>query len=173
MRFAEQFYLGFRRRYRQSPFSSRIHKWKYWTRSTLKLLEDLGKKMGYRVMKEKPVRVDMTWFDARHLEPQVAIEYETDEKGVLESELVNLSCSSAKLKVLITYAKEGTQQDFFLRIKEEWSKRSKRTWNDELLTMFLVYSTEGGNCIFDHFEGGVVYPSEGRLVRKKLRPFTV
>jgi hypothetical protein len=52
MKFAEQFYIRFRRTHRKSPFRSGIHEWGFWTRSTLRALEDLGEGMGYRVMKE-------------------------------------------------------------------------------------------------------------------------
>ena len=95
-------------------------------------------------MIEKPVRMDMTWFDPKYLDSQVAFQYETNEKTVLESEVLNLACSSARLKVLIIYVTEGTQEDFLNSVCMKWATRSKRSTGDELLVMLIVFNLENG-----------------------------
>lgn len=104
--FAEEWYEHFEKEYDQSPFPTVRAKSRTWTKRMLSLLNRMGENLGYSVLIEKPIRLDMSWFDKRHFEPQVVIEYETEKKGVLDSELLNLACSSARLKVLITYIEE-------------------------------------------------------------------
>jgi len=173
MKLAKSFYEDFKREHKKSPLPGGTRKWAFWTKANLKFLERLGEKKGYNVMKEKPTRIDMTWFDPKHLEPEVAIEYETNEKSVLESEVRNLACSNARLKVLITYAEEGNRQDMLQKIKGKWTMRSKRTWNDEFLVMFIVFHREKGYRVFDYFEGHIIYPLRGNLRIKDLESFPI
>ena len=171
MRFAEKWYQNFKKEYEKSPYPSGVFKWKFWTKTNLELLRKLGEKMGYVVLIEKPVKMDMTWYNPEYFEPEVAIEYETNKKGILDSELRNLAFSSAELKVLMTYVKGKEQVQFLKRIVDRWEKRSKRVWNDELLVMFIVYHPEKGNWVFDYFQGYVIYRSKGELRVKDLEPF--
>jgi len=171
MLWAKEFFERLGKEYKKSPIPGGYRKWRFWTKVNLKLLENFGKKFGYDVWREKPTRIDMTWFDPRYFEPQVAIEYETNEKTVLDSELKNLACSSARLKVLITYSKERTQHNMLQQIKARWTKRSKRIWNDELLILFIIFHPEKGYRVFDYFEGHVIYPFKGNLRVKDLGSF--
>ena len=171
MRFAKKWYQNYKKEYKKSPYPSGVFKWKFWTKTNLELLQKLGEEMGYVVLTEKPVKMDMTWYNPEHFEPEVAIEYETNKKGILDSELRNLAFSSAKLKVLITYVKGEEQVDFLKKIVDRWEKRRKRVWNDELLVMFIVYHPEKGKKVFDYFQGYIVYPFKGELRVKYLEPF--
>ena len=101
MRFGEKWYHNFKKEYEKSPYPSGIFKWKFWTKTNLELLRNFGEEMGYVVLIEKPVKMDMTWYNPEYFEPEVAIEYERNKKGVIDSELRNLAFSSAKLKVLM------------------------------------------------------------------------
>ena len=171
MRFAKKWYQNFKKEYEKSPYPSGVFKWKFWTKTNLDLLQKLGEKIGYVVLREKPVKMDMTWYNPRHFEPEVAIEYETNKKGILDSELRNLAFCSAKLKVLMTYVRKEEQEDFLKKIVDRWKKRSKRVWNDELLVMFIVYHQERRTRFFDYFQGYVIYPFKGKLLVKYLEPF--
>jgi hypothetical protein len=165
---AATFFKNFKKAYESKPLRNGIHKWSIWTKDNLEILKALGEKMGYRVSVEKPVRFDMSWFSPKYFEPQVVIEYETNEKSILESEVLNLACSSAKLKVLVTYAKEGTQAELLHSIEAEWARRSKRIRNDELLVMFIVYGTEKGWRIFSYYDAYKIYQFEGKQKSKEL-----
>lgn len=173
MRFAKKFYEDYAAEMLESPFPEGIRKWRFWTRTNLSLMRKIGEKRGYIVQQEKPVRIDMTWFDPEYFEPAVAIEYETDKKGILSSELRNLACSSAELKVLVTYVEQEEMSFYLKEIAKRWKNRSERVRNDELLVMFIVYHKEKGKRLFLYFSGYILYYQKGELTSHQLEPFMV
>jgi len=166
--FGEELYDYFEQEYRDSMLPNEVAKIGTWTKRMLSILEGMGKKLGYSVSIEKPIRVDMAWFDRRYFEPQIVIEYESDKKGVLDSELLNLAYSSARLKVLITFIEEREIEYFLSEITRRWKTRSARVWNDELLVIFCIYTLETGKR-FQYFIGHLFYFLEAKLVTKELK----
>jgi hypothetical protein len=167
--FGETWYNHFEQAYNEAQLPNEITKKGTWTERTLSILERMGKNLGYSVSKEKPHRMDMSWFDKKHFEPQVAIEYETEKTGILDSEILNLAASSAYLKVLITYIEEKEIDQFLKEITNRWQTRSKRTWNDELLMIFCIYTVERGKRLFQYYIGYLLYFSKGNLQTKELK----
>jgi len=167
--FAEEWYNHFEEEYYKYPFPKEKAKWGTWTKRTLSLIKKIGKTLGYNIKIEKPVRVDMSWFDKRYFEPQVVIEYETIKTGILDDELLNLACSSARLKVLITYIEEKEIDYYLKEIIGRWETRGKRVWNDELLVIFCIYTPAEGFRFFEYYIGYVIYPVEGKLQTKELK----
>lgn len=164
MKTAEKFYKAYEQEMKlNSPYPSGIHKWGFWTEKNLSIMRNIGERMGYTVLQEKPVRMDITWFDQKYYDPVVAIEYENDKTGILDSELKNLACSSAKLKVLMTNVKEDEISRYLEEITKRWNSRSKRVKNDELLVMFIVYLQKKGYREFQYMVGHVLFYLNGEL----------
>ena len=115
----------------------------------------------------------MTWFDNTHIEPQVVIEYETDKRGILDSELVNLASSSASLKVLITYIEAREIDSYLKEIINRWKHRSQGVCYDELLVVFCLYLLEKRVKHFEGYIGYVISTFEGRLQTKELEAIII
>lgn len=170
---AKEFFENFKNEYYNTPSLEGNQQFGVWTKHNLQILTSLGQKMGYNVKIEKPVRIDVAWFDPEYIDPQVAIEYETEQKGVLTSEIQNLAYSCAPLKVLITYVRNDKVDEFLENVQLIWSKRSRRQWNDELLVMIINYLDDTNYRSFSHYDAYVFSANGNQLTIKELGDISI
>jgi len=120
-----------------------IAKEAFITKTWTKAMEDFHREMGYNVRRELG-NIDLTVFDERHSEAQIAIELQHDKTQAIKRDVPKLACSNAGLKVLLTRVLESDIKEYKKTIMNFWRRRSKRAQNDELLLLLLVHrSIEG------------------------------
>jgi hypothetical protein len=71
--FGEEWYDHFGQEYIDSMLPNEVAKIGTWAKRMLSILEGMGKKLGYSVSIEKPIRVDMAWFDRRYFERSIGV----------------------------------------------------------------------------------------------------
>lgn len=140
-------------------------RYRHWTKRWLGVLEKVGQKHKFIVKREKPVRIDMSWYSRGYYDPVAAIEVETYEDTIWNSEMVNLLYSSARLKVMLTYISQDRLNEFLSRMSEFLVKRRAVPTGEEFLAIFIVYHREGGSDAFDEWRGYLINTSssEGKI----------
>jgi len=99
----------------------------------------------------------MSWYQAGLLDPVAAIEVETRADSIWDSEVRNLFYSSAGLKVLLTYAREGHQVSLVEGVRNAFRRRRRIGGSDEFLFILMTYEEKGGKRWFIRWEGYTVH----------------
>lgn len=119
----------------------------------MEILSAVGRSRGFEVKIEKPVRIDMSWYERQKYDPSVAIEVETQEDTIWDNEMVNLLYSAARLKVLLTYIEEKRLSAFLDKMKSFLEHRNTAPVGEEFMAIFVQYHTEKGKDWFDEIKG--------------------
>jgi len=117
-----------------------------WTEKMRVLHEKMGYEVRCRGSGDGELgNIDVTVFDEHHSEAQIAIELQQNKGDLVKRDMPKLACSNARLKILMTRVRENEIENFKDLVLNLWRKKSKRTWKDELLLLFVVEEPSGPN----------------------------
>lgn len=165
---ASEVWREFLEEYEKLPVVKERMEWRYWTKQWLGIFERTAIR---HELTQKPIRNDASWYDPTNLDPTAAIEVETNEDTIWESEIPNLLYSCARLKVLLTCVTKEREQEFVDRIRESLAKRSGVIDKEEFLAMFVIYHKSNALDQFDVWHAWLfASKKEGSSITVSMQP---